>query len=70
MKHIEARMIFGFLVLLVIAALAGVIALGKVHQDSSFGLQFLLGALTSMAGGFTNWAFSNKGDSNGGKESN
>lgn len=53
-------MVFGFLILVIIATLAAIIALGKVHQESSFGLQYLLGGLIAMAGGFTNWAFSNK----------
>lgn len=58
MKNLDAKMVFGFAVLLVIAVLAGVIALGKVHSESSFGLQILLGCLTTLAGAFANWAFS------------
>lgn len=52
------RMIFGFLTLAILAALAGVIAIGHVEENSSFGLQYILGALSAMAGGFTQWAFS------------
>ena len=50
-------MIFGFLALVVLATLAAIIALGKVNQDSSYGLDYILGGLTMMTGGFANWAF-------------
>lgn len=59
---LQSRMLFGFLILVVLAVLAAVIALGKVEQNTSFGLQYILGALSAMAGGFTQWAFSTKGD--------
>lgn len=58
MRNADLRMTFGFGLLLVIAGLALAIALGKVHQDTSFGLQYLLGSLSSLAGGFAQWAFS------------
>lgn len=51
------KMIFGFLLLLMLAILAAIIALGKVHQESSFGLEGIIGGLTALAGGFVNWAF-------------
>jgi hypothetical protein len=57
-KNIDARMLFGFLLLVLIAALAAVIALGHVTQEGSFGLQEILGALAVLAGGFAQWAFS------------
>ena len=50
-------MFFGFLLLLMLAVLASMIALGKVHQESSFGLEGIIGGLTALAGGFVNWAF-------------
>lgn len=56
----QVRMVFGFLILLILAVLAGVIAVAKVHEESSFGLQYILGALSAMAGGFTQWAFGSK----------
>jgi hypothetical protein len=61
-KSIDPRILFGFAVLSVVCLLAVVIALGKVHQESSFGLDVVLGCLTTMAGGFTVWAFSNMKD--------
>ena len=48
---------FGFLLLLVIGALAALIAFGDVKQDSSYGLPEILGGLLALAGGFANWAF-------------
>lgn len=48
---------FGFLLLLMLAILAGLIAVGKVEQSSSFGLEGIIGGLTALAGGFVNWAF-------------
>lgn len=51
------KMFFGFLLLLMLAVLAGMIAAGKVHQESSFGLEGIIGGLTALSGGFVNWAF-------------
>jgi hypothetical protein len=48
---------FGFALLVVIATLAAIIALGKVEEKSSFGLQIILGCLTTLSGGFAAWAF-------------
>jgi hypothetical protein len=53
----RTKMIFGFTLLLVIGGLAVAIALGKVEEQSSFGLNIILGCFTTMAGGFTAWAF-------------
>jgi hypothetical protein len=52
-----SKMIFGFALLVIIGALATVIALGKVEQQSSYGLQIILGCFTTLAGGFAAWAF-------------
>ncbi len=51
-------MIFGYFIFAAIVGLAAVIGLGKVSKESSYGLDFLLGAITLMAGGWTQWAFS------------
>ena len=56
------KLIFGFMLLVIFAILALAIALGEVHQDSSFGLSYILGGLTSMTGGFVQWAFSAASD--------
>jgi len=56
----EPRIIFGFCLLLAVAILAGIIALGKVEQATSHGLDIVLGCLATLAGGFSNWAFTKK----------
>ncbi len=57
MKNIDPRMLFGFGILCVIASLALLIALGNVKQESSYGLEIVLGGLTTLSGGFAQWAF-------------
>jgi hypothetical protein len=59
MKQDGHKMLFGFSVLLVLAILATIISLGHVEEKTSFGLSFVLGALSSLSGAFGNWAFSN-----------
>lgn len=51
------KVTFGFLLVLTIASLAALIALGKVEQQTSFGLDIILGGLLTLTGGFANWAF-------------
>lgn len=53
----QQKMIFGFSVLLVLAVLGGLTALGDVKAETSFGLEQILGGLLVMAGGFAHWAF-------------
>ena len=60
----EWKMAFGFLLLLCITVLAGMIAIGHVHQESSYGLPEILGGLLALAGGFANWAFGESRSSN------
>jgi hypothetical protein len=57
-KSLELRLLFGFAILLVITVLALIIALGKVQQDTSYGLEIVLGSLATLAGAFAQWAFS------------
>ncbi len=57
MSDDRLRMIFGFSLLIALTLLAAIIAIGKVHQETSYGLEYILGALTALAGGFTQWAF-------------
>ena len=49
------KILFGFLLVLALATLAAIIALGHVEQATSFGLSYVLGGLTAIAGGFANW---------------
>lgn len=58
----KLRLIFGFLTLLIIAGIAVLIATGKVQQESSFGLEPILVALTSVAASFCNWAFASRSE--------
>lgn len=51
------KMVYGFLVLLTLVALATVIALGKVEMKTSFGLEGIISALGVLAGMFAQWAF-------------
>ncbi len=60
MTKLEPRMLFGFGLLLVIATLAGIIAVCHVHEDASYGLDIVLGSLATLAGMFGQWAFSSK----------
>ena len=57
------KILLGYLIFLNLSVLAAVIALGKVHQESSFGLQGIIGGLSFFAGGFSTWAFSGGKDS-------
>jgi hypothetical protein len=65
----QQKMIFGFLALVVLATLAAIIALGRVHQDTSYGLDYILGGLTMMTGGFANWAFGSTKETKSSSES-
>ena len=51
------KILFGFLLLVAMIALAAVIALGKVTEHESYGLMPIITALATLAGGFSNWAF-------------
>ena len=51
------KMIFGYLLLVLLAILATTIALGKVEQSTSHGLDQILGGLLVLSGGFAHWAF-------------
>lgn len=59
------KMIFGFCLLGSLTVLSLAIGLGKVHQDTSFGLQIILGCLSTLSGGFAAWAFGQSKDSDG-----
>ena len=56
----QQKMIFGFLLLLIIAGLVAIIAIGHVEEKSSFGLQPLEGCLLTLAGSFSTWAFTSR----------
>lgn len=60
MKPDQQRMIFGLLLLAILAGLAAVIAMGKIEEKTSYGLIPLLTTLSTVAGAFANWAFGTK----------
>jgi uncharacterized membrane-anchored protein len=57
LKLARMKIIFGFLLLLSLIALAAVIALKSVTEAESYGLMPIVTALATLAGGFSNWAF-------------
>jgi len=63
---IKWKMIFGFALMVVLAGLAGAIALGKVEMQTSYGLQTILGGLLTLSGGFAHWAFGEPKETKGG----
>jgi len=56
------KMVFGFLLLFLLCALAAVLAIGHVEEKTSFGLQSVITAIALIAGQFAQWAFGRKGD--------
>ena len=51
------KLLIGLLMFLSLVALAAIIGLGKVEQQSSFGLQDVLGGLLVAFGAWSQWAF-------------
>ena len=52
--------------LIILAILATIIGLGQVKNETSYGLDIILGGLLTLAGGFVGWAFRDtKEDKNG-----
>lgn len=62
MKNLDAKMIFGFCLLGILAMLATSIAYGKIEESTSFGLQPILNALSGLSGAWAVWAFASKKD--------
>lgn len=51
------KLLFGFLLLVCLAALTAAIALGHVEENTSYGLIPIITCLATLAGSFSNWAF-------------
>lgn len=70
MKPDGVRMLFGYLVLVILAVLAALIALGRIEEKTSFGLMAIISSLSTLAGSFAQWAFSARSgiDSRTGKQ--
>jgi hypothetical protein len=56
------KMIFGFMLLIILGSLAAVIAIGKIEATTSYGLDLIIGGLLTLSGGFVGWAFREKQD--------
>jgi hypothetical protein len=54
---VRLKMIFGFLLMVLLSVLAAIIALGKVELATSYGLGQIIGGLLVLSGGFAHWAF-------------
>lgn len=54
------KLLFGFLLLLILATLAVIIGVGKVEATTSFGLDIILGGLLTLSGAFCGWCFKEK----------
>jgi hypothetical protein len=61
----EAKMAWGFILLLGILTLCARIALGHVEQGTSYGLTEIIGILAVLAGQWANWAFGESRSSSG-----
>lgn len=63
----KLKLIFGFAILVILAGLAGIIALKNISAETSFGLESIVTALAALAGAFGNWAFGSRGGTPNGK---
>lgn len=51
------KLVFGFMLLMVLAGISAVIAIAKVEQATSYGLEIILGAVAVLSGQFAQWCF-------------
>lgn len=65
MKSESWKVVYGYLLLVVIAILSLRIALGIVEEKSSYGLSPLLIILTLLADRWASWAFPKRDDDKG-----
>lgn len=64
------KLIFGFSILVLLACIAIVVALGRVEEQTSHGLMPLITALATLSGSFANWAFRSDGENKSNKTNN
>ena len=62
------KILYGFMLLVMLASLAVVIALGKVEQSTSYGLLPIITALATLSGAFAQWAFGSGNQGNQGNQ--
>jgi hypothetical protein len=60
MKYVAPHWIFGYCLLAILGFLSYHIAMDKVQQDTSYGLNEILICLTSLASAFAGWAFGSR----------
>jgi cytochrome b561 len=60
--------IFGYAVLASVLVLALLIIMKKVEPTTSFGLDMVLGTLAALAGGYANWAYGHRKQSDDGSQ--
>jgi hypothetical protein len=56
----DPRILFGLIIITVLATLCVIIALGKVEEHTSYGLMPLVVSFSSLAAQWSQWAFSTK----------
>lgn len=61
------KMLFGFMLLGSLVALAVMFGMGHVEEKTSFGLREIVIALVGLGGAFGAWAFGSRNDRNGEK---
>ncbi len=54
------RMLFGFCLLIILAGLITMIAVGHVEEKTSHGLMPLITTISTLGGMFAQWAFGNR----------
>ena len=64
----QAKMAWGYILLIGILSLCARIALGHVEQGTSYGLTEIIGILAVLAGQWANWAFGESRTSQGPQE--
>lgn len=58
-------MLYGVLLLILLATLAERVAFGQVEEKTSYGLMPLITCLSTLAGAFAQWAFGGPRDKGG-----
>lgn len=60
MSDERLKLLFGFSLVVLVIILAAIIAIGKVQQETSYGLRDLISLLGPVIGFWSQWAFSSK----------
>lgn len=60
MSDDRLKLLFGFTLVVLVIILGAIIAIGKVQQETSFGLRDIIALLGPVIGFWSQWAFSAK----------